>query len=114
MRRVWRSHANAWGERERQARAGYDQATRPQLDRLDAAIARVDQRLDELSGEAERHRQWEVQHPEAAGRLASLDAQLRLLDQDRELQRGVEPVAGVDPPRPHITRGIDHRRGLGL
>ena len=42
MRRVWRSHASTWGERERQARVGYDKATRPQLDRLDAAIARVD------------------------------------------------------------------------
>ena len=113
MRRVWRSHTNAWGQREREARAAYDEVTRPELDRLDAAIARVDKRLDELRGGAERQRQWEAQHPEAARRLASLDAQLRLLDHDSELQRSVQRVAGVDQPGRHLARSVDRGPSLG-
>ena len=112
VRRAWRAGAKDWGLRAREARARYDEIVGPELDRLDVGIGRLDNRLDELRGDLERHRDWLAQHPEVAMRLAALDARLRLLDHDRSVQRGIDRAVGIDldqpGPRPRLPdRGID-------
>jgi len=114
MRRTWRADARAWELRGREALTGYEAIVRPELDRLDAGLARLDERVDGLGSDVERNRLWKDQHPEVAGRLASLDAQLRLLDHEIR-QRGLNQAVGTEmEPLGLGPKLPDRGFGLGL
>lgn len=117
MRRTWRADAKAWAQHEQAAQTRWQDIGGPVLERVDADIAALEQRLEGLRGDVARYDDWVAQHPEAARRLARIDRDLEVLRTverlDRYATRAMGLDRGVEPPG--VDRGIEPPgRGIEL
>jgi ATP-dependent exoDNAse (exonuclease V), alpha subunit - helicase superfamily I member len=124
-RRYWRHEAADWRAAETEAQRGYDDLAQAEIARLDDRIDELSQRSEELLAQAGERTSWLAQHPEADRRLRHLDRELHDLDRqahpDTEFTRFIENALGhhqqpdCTPEHGHTPdHGVDLGMDLGL
>ncbi len=104
-RRHWRKEATRWADEESAAEMAYTATVGPEVNRLDQAISRLEERRDDLQITRQQRAAWFDEHPEAARRLRSLDRELNPLPELPEIQTlgqhhaaNLRRDVGIQPP----------------
>jgi hypothetical protein len=97
-RRHWQSELTRSVEAETGARAGWDTAASPEMERLHAALKELERRGSELSTRERSRSDWLDQHPEAFERLSLLSKQIAT-----ERRQAQAAASAVRPARPQLA-----------